>query len=247
MAVLPSFGRDPDGAQKAMDDARGHMGDQAAQGAIVGDARYYARNFGPGQVQQGMQSGNLRGREAGGAGGHQDGAIGLAGTMALGRGPSVGAMQLQRGLNQASDQQQALARSARGGAAIATAGANAQANTAALQQNAWSQAGALRAQEMAAGRNMYGTGLGQQQDQNGQRIGQGNDLQQFNSGQRDSTTLGMNGAAVGLGNVGIGTDKINKGYYDIGMQPVNALNDSQQAGQVQKGAEEKRRVAELNA
>jgi hypothetical protein len=64
----------------------------------------------------------LSNQEASGAGGNQGGAVQLANEMAQGAGPSAAAYQLQAGLNQAQDQQAAIGRSARGQAAMATAG-----------------------------------------------------------------------------------------------------------------------------
>jgi hypothetical protein len=75
---------------------------------------------------------------------------------AEGTAPSVAAIQQQQGLDRALANQAAVTGSARGGAGIALAGANAGGNVANIQQNAIAQAGILRAQEMAQAREAYG-------------------------------------------------------------------------------------------
>lgn len=85
------------------------------------------------------------------------GAVDLARGAAMGEAPSEAAYMMQAGLNSAMNNQQGLAAGARGAAAIANAQGNAMDNTAAMQQQAYTEAGRLRAQEMAQARGMYGT------------------------------------------------------------------------------------------
>jgi hypothetical protein len=140
-------------------------------------------------------------------------------------------MQLQSGLNQASAQQQAMGRSARGGAALATAGSNMQANTANLQQNAYSQGGLLRSKDMALGRGMLGTGLGQQQAQDQQRLGMANQLNQFNADANDRFSLGMGQAGVGLGGAANAQNQTDLAWHQGGMQSVEAQSEAEQQRQ----------------
>ncbi len=179
----------------------------------------------------------------GGAGGHQQGAVGLADQMARGSAPSAAAYQLQAGLNQATDQQSSMARSARGGAALATAGANQQANTAALQQNAFTQGGLLRSRDMAQGRGMLGSMLGQQRDQAGQLLGQGNRLNQDNAQRNDAYALGMGNAGVQLGDVANQQQAQDLQWYQGGMQPVDAQSQADQQHQEWNADAEKQRLA----
>lgn len=219
--------------------------DAPQQGMVNG-----AANWANGQAALGQSRGptavedeTLARNEANGAGGHQQGAIGLAATLARGSQPSVAAQQLQSGLNQASAQQASMGRSARGGAAMAVAGANQQANTANLQQNAWTQGGILRARDMAAGRQMLGTGLGQMQEQDQKRIGQANQMTQFNAEQNDKYSLGMGAAAVGLGNTANGAEQNDLLWHQGGMTSVEAQSEAEQQNRHWLADAESQRVA----
>lgn len=234
------------GANKARDEWWQGQGnndrDQANVGQGAYDANTQAQNAhtrGP----QAVENQQLANNEASGAGGHQQGAIGMANTLARGTQPSQAAYQLQHGLNQASDQQTAMGRSARGGAAIATAGANAQANQAALQQNAYTQAGILKAQDMSMGRGMLGSQLQQQRDQAGQRLGQANLLGQNNSDRNDKFAIGMGQAAAGLGDVANQQQQQDLQWYQGGMQSVEAQSEADQQRQRWLADEQNRKVA----
>lgn len=225
------YGRDPNGALKAKGQWMGQMGaNDAAQGQAqkgMGWASAQsngAQSRGPTAQENVGQANN----EASGANGNQAGAVYLARNLATGNGPSQGAYQLQNSLNQAQDQQAAIARSGRGGASLSTAGDNAQANTAAIQQNGYTQGGILKAQDMAAGRGMYGTLLGQQRDQDNARIGQGNQLSQYNTNANDQYGLGMGNAALGFGGVGNQQDQQDFQNYQQGMNPINAQTEADQ-------------------
>lgn len=179
----------------------------------------------------GAENGGLANTEANSRYGAQSGAIGLAGTMARGNTPSQAAYQLQSGLDQGSAQQAAMARGARGSAALATADANANANVSNMQQNAFSQAGILRANEMAAGRGLYGSLSGQQRDQDQQRLQQANDMAQFNAQQHDKYTVGMAGMATGYGQLNNQQEQGDQAWNDIGMHAVDAQGGMDQERQ----------------
>lgn len=180
------------------------------------------------------------------AGAYQQDASGIAKSLATGNAPSAGAFQLQNGLNQATAQQRAMAGSARGGAALATSGADASANTANLQQNAWSQGKLLRAQDMTAGRNLYGQALGQQREQDNSRLGVANALAQGNAEQNDRYSQGMAGAAVGMGAAGNAMNNQDLGYYQGGMGVVDAQTEAEQQRQ-RWIADARKRVAAQHA
>ncbi len=195
------YGGVPGGANAATDEALARTGsNDAAQIAIDNGVTYQqnqARN-GRNPAQMDAAAAN---NQASGAGGNQAGAIELARRQAMGAAPSAAAYQMQAGLNQASAQQRAMAAGARGSAALATAGANRNANISNLQQNAFSGAGMLRSREMAEGRGLYGSATNQQRGQDQQMLGMANDFGTANVGAQDSYKLGMGNAAVGLGGV----------------------------------------------
>ena len=195
-----------------------------------------ARDRGP----QAIENQGLSNNEASGAGGHQAGAIGLANTLARGQQPSQAAMQLQAGLNQSSDMQTSMGRSARGGAALAVGEQNAQNNIGGLQQNAWKQGGLLRSQDMAAGRGMLGTALGQQQAQDQQRIGQAN---QLNSTQNDAYRRGMGNVGVARGDVANQQAGQDQAWYSGGMQPIEAQSEADQQRQRWLADAQKQKIA----
>ncbi len=241
--VAATYGRTKDGASDARDQWWDRENDNNEQQAIVGGAANYANGQTQERDAQALENQGLSNQEASGANGHQQGAIGLAGTLARGQQPSQAAMQLQRGLQSASAQQQSLGRSARGGAALATAGANQQANTANLQQNAFTQGGMLRARDMAAGRGMLGTALAQQQEQDQNRLGQANQMGQFNADENDRYRLGMGQAAVGLGNVGNAQNQQDLAWHQGGMTSIEAQSEADQQYRQWLADAEKQRLA----
>jgi hypothetical protein len=190
------------GAVAARDAGLARLGnndaDQDAINGGMGYANGQAAAGRPGAVADPTAAAN----QASGANGNQAGAIELARRQAMGQVPSQGVMQLQQGLNQASQQQAAMAGGARGSAALATAGANQRANTSNLQQNAFGQAGLLRAQDMAAGRGMYGSLTNERRGQDQQALGMSNEFGVANQKAADDYRLGMGNAGVGLGAVG---------------------------------------------
>lgn len=240
MPVAATYGRpagtieDPGGmggANKARDEWWSHKADSMPQQEQITAGLEYAneqaalgQNRGPTAAENAGYANN----EASGAGGHQQGAIGLAGTLARGQQPSQAAMQLQSGLQQASAQQAAMGRSARGMASLATAGANTQANRSNLQQNAFTQGGLLRSRDMAAGRGMLGTGLGQMQEQDQARFGLANQMGQDNAMRNDKYSLGMGAGGVGLGSVANGQQQNNLLWHQGGMTSIEAQSEADQ-------------------
>ena len=225
------YGRNPNGATAARDEWLNHATeDNVNQGAISTGMSWANQEAQNAQNRPGaVEDVGLANNAASGAGGNQAGAVTLAKRLATGSQPSAAAYQLQAGLNNATAQQTALGRSARGAGAIATAGANAQGNTAALQQNAYLQGGLLRSRDMAQGRNMYGGLLGQQREQDTVRIGQANEMSQFNASNNDRYGLQMGQAAVGFGDVANQQSGMDLNYYQRGMNPVNAQSEADQA------------------
>ena len=224
------YGRTAGGAEAARDEWWRNMDNNDGQRQQVGSAVNYANGqFANPDNVGAEENGQLASNEASGAGGHQEGAIGLAGTLARGQQPSHAAYQLQSGLNQATAQQKAFSAGARGSAAIATAGADSRANVSNLQQNAYSQGGMLKSQDMAAGRGMLGSQLNQRQVQNTQRVGQANDFGMENANLQDKWQLGAGHAGVELGGVANGQDNQDLGIYNQGTGPIDAQTDANQA------------------
>lgn len=255
MAVVANYGRpagtreDPGGfggANKARDEWwEGQNRNNDDQGSIFRGGEYAANRAAGAQMAGPAVTENnaLANNEASGAGGHQAGAISLADQLARGQVPSQAAMQLQSGLNQASAQQQSMAAGARGGAAMATAGANAQANQAAMQQNAWTQGGMLRARDMAQGRGLLGTALGEQRDQGMARLEEGNRVNQYNSSFADKSALNWGNAAVGFDAIGTDMRNQDQAWYQGGMEPIDAQSEATQQGQEWLADEEKSKNA----
>jgi hypothetical protein len=109
---------------------------------------------------------------------------------------------LQGGLDRAIAAQQAGAGSARGAAALANAQGNAGANMANLQQNAFTEAGRLRAGEIANYTGMYGGLAGQQRGQDQNRLNMGNQMSQFNAQNQTQRQLGFGQLGLGYGQLG---------------------------------------------
>ena len=146
----------------------------------------------------------LSNNEATSRGYHQEGALNFAMQGMMGNQPSEAAYMLQGGLDKAIAGQQAMAGGARGGAGMALAQGNMGANAAALQNQAFNQAGQLRAGEISNYANMYGQLAGQQRQQDQGRLGMGNQMSQFNANQNDQYKFGMANAANQYGQQGQG-------------------------------------------
>lgn len=157
--------------------------------------------------------------------GEQQGATDLARDAAMGNAPSEAAYLMQHGLNQGVAQQQSQMASARGAGALANAQGNASANIAAMQNNTYTQAGALRAQEMAQARGMYGSLAGQMRGADQARLGQSNQMAQFNRQANDQYSLG-------LGNLAGDRAKLAQNYWtggaDITAQQGAAMRTGQE-------------------
>lgn len=225
------YGRKPSGDQVSRDEIMGHAAENDADQANINSGMNYANSEAQkAQTRVGAaEDVGLSNNVAGGANGNQAGAITLARRLATGSQPSAAAYQLQSGLNQATAQQTALGRSARGSAAIATAGANAGYNNANLQQSAFAQGGLLRSRDMATGRGLYGGLVGQAREQDTARIGMANEMSQFNAAQNDKLGLQMGQAAVGFGDVANQQGGSDLNYHQRGMQPINAQAEAEQA------------------
>lgn len=148
----------------------------------------------------------LSNQEATSRGYHQEGALNLALQGALGNQPSEAAYMLQGGLDRAVAAQQAQMGGARGAAALANAQGNAGANIANLQQGAFTEAGRLRANEIAGYTGMYGNLAGQQRGQDQNRLNMGNQMAQFNA---QNTTQRQ----LGFGQLGLGYGQLGSQYY----------------------------------
>lgn len=164
------------------------------------------------QNPQAWENQDLSNNEATSRGYHQEGALNLALQGALGNQPSEAAYQLQSGLDKSLAQQTAMAGSARGAGALATASANAGAGMANLQNQAFTEAGRLRAQEIAQYSQMYGGLAGQQREQDQNRLGMGNQMSQFNA---QNTTQRQ----LGFGQLGNDSRRTGQGYYGQMGQP----------------------------
>ncbi len=149
----------------------------------------------------------------------------------MGQAPSAAAYQLQAGLDQGLAQQQSMGRSARGAAGLATAESNAGYNSGAMQQNAFTQGGMLRSQDMAAGRGLYGSLLNDQRGQDANALGEANKMSQFNANQYDQYRNQMGNADVAFGSVANGQNGNDLDNWNRGMSPVYAQDDMNQQGQ----------------
>jgi len=167
----------------------------------------------------------------GGANGNQAGAIELARRQALGQAPGAGIRSLQSGLQQATQQQNAMAAGGRGAAALATGQANRLANTSNLQQQAFSGAGMMRSQDMAAGRGLYNTLAGQARGQAGEILDESNKFGATSADLNNKTALGMGSAAVGFGNNANTANGNAFGAAVNAWDPMHAQDEANQATQ----------------
>jgi hypothetical protein len=174
-------------------------------------------------MPQAFENQQLSDNEATSRGYHQEGALNLALQGALGQQPSEAAYQLQSGLDKSLAQQQAMAGSARGQGALANAWGGMGANQAALQNQAFTEAGRLRAQEIAGYSNLYGNLAGQQRQQDQSRLNMGNEMSQFNAANNTSRQLGFLNASNAHRASGVGYyQQMGQGYSqqlgaDVGL------------------------------
>lgn len=237
------YGGKAGGAAEARDEGLDRVGyNDAEQKAVQGGANYangQAANGRPGADQDAAAVAN----QASGANGNQAGAIELARRQAMGVTPGAGVMSLQRNLQAGSQQQSALAAGARGSAAIATGQQNAAANTSNMQQNAFSGAGMMRSQDMAAGRGLYGSLTGQARAQDQSALGEANQFGQAKAKAADDYQLGMGKAAVGLGQVGNAQNNQDFINSRNAFDATYADDDAKQDGQTWVSAKRKQAVA----
>lgn len=238
-----TYGNSEQGAYQARDEGLARTSqndaDQSAMNGGAGYANGQATNGRPGAEMNQQAADN----QASGANGNQAGAIELARRQAMGLSPSAGAMQLQSGLKQASQQQTAMAAGARGSAALATGQNNAAANRSNLQQNAFAGAGMMRAQDMAQGRGMYASLTNQQRGQDQSALGMSNEFSQANQQAQDQYRTGMGNAAVGFGGVAnaqAGADFTNT---QNAFSPVYAQDDANQDQRTWQANNRKQAVA----
>ncbi len=237
------YGGSYGGAEEAKNAGLARLANNDAdQAAIQGGADYANQQAAQGRPGAEMDP-TAANNQASGANGNQAGAIVLARRMAMGSSPSAAAMQMQQGLNQASAQQASMAAGARGSAALATAGANQRANTAAMQQNAFSGAGMLKSREMAEGRGMYSGLTGQQRAQDQSALGMANEFSQANQKAQDDYRLGMGGAGVGFGGVANAQQGSDFNNSQNAFNPIYAQDDANQDHQTWLAANRKQAVA----
>ncbi len=148
---------------------------------------------------QAYENQDLSNREADTRSWDQSGSIQLAREAAMGDAPSEAAYQMQAGLDQSLAAQQAQMGGARGNAGIALASGNAAANSANLMNQTYNQAAALRANEMATARGLYGGLAGQMRKDDLTRLGLGNTMSQGNADRTLGYGLGMGQIANGAG------------------------------------------------
>jgi len=203
-------------AEGAVKNAAGYAGDAAKNGTGFTDA---------------SQDAGAANNQASGANGNQAGAIELARRQAMGQGPSAAAYQLQAGLDQGLAQQTSMGRSARGGAGLATEQSNAGYNSGAMEQNAFTQGGMLRSQDMAQGRGLYGSLLNDKRGQDANAIGQADQMSQFNSQSNDNYRNQMGNAAVGFGQVQNGQNQNDLNNFNRTNAPTYAQDDMRQQAQ----------------
>lgn len=219
------YGRDPSGAQKAIDTA-GNVGNfaMATGNAILGQDTTLAeaaRNRGAPVGDFGQQNSAL-----GQSLGYGSSLAGLETT----QGPSAAQNQLNMGTNQALASQLALARSGRGFGGNAAAMGLAQGNVAGIQANAANQSAMLRAQEDAAFRQRQAANFG-----NAAAIAQGAGTQFGQQGQANLNAYLTNqgqGDAASQGYLGQGATAFGNGINQqlAGQQLQNTINVAQMSG-----------------
>ena len=158
----------------------------------------------------------------------QEGATQLAREAAMGMAPSVAENQMYAGLDQAAAQAQSQAAGARGLAALSTAQTNAQANMANMQNQTYNQAAQLRAGEMADARGMYGSLSNSMRGADQNRLQMGNQMSQFNAGDRNAYRASQYGQANQAGQLGLGYSQLGE---QSGMRGSNTAAQNSQAQQ----------------
>ena len=203
------FGGDPNAANNWSQMGVNQMG-SAGKGSAYAQGQMQ-KERGP----QAFEHQTLSDREAYARGYDQNGSIQLAREAAMGQAPSEAAYAMQAGLDRSQAANASQAGSARGAGAMALAGANASAAGAAMNQQAFTEAGRLRAQEMANARGLYGQLSAGQREQDLQRLGMGNQMSMGNAQMNDQYRLGM-------GQLGAQYSQAGQGWYNSAMDPQRA-------------------------
>ncbi len=204
--------------------------------------KYAGTNHGPSVVENQQLSNN----ESATRGGDEAGALQLQREAAMGYAPSQAAYQMQDGLNQSLAAQQAMQGSARGNAGIAMASANAASNGAALQNQTYNQAAALRAQEMATARGMYGGLAGDVRTRDQSRLGMATDVDKFNATDATNNRLGAGDLGAKYGNLGLGYYNGAVGANDA-QNRINLGNRSLDVGNANTDADREQQRKIFNA
>lgn len=196
---------------------------QAAQGRQAAQADYTAANADRAQAQQSR--------------GEQLGALELSRQAALGNAPSVAALQMQQGLDQAVRGQESARASARGAAGVAMADYGAAANQAAMGQQTVSAMGQLRAQEMAQARGEYMQGATGMRGMDYQGAQQAVGMSQFDTEQQmrqremnDRMQLGLYGASEGVRQTQLHAQLQQQGALQQGYQEAQRLKQASEQG-----------------
>jgi hypothetical protein len=134
---------------------------------------------------------------------------------------------MQRGLDQGLASQQAQMGGARGAAGLALAGGNAMANSANMQNQAFTNAGQLRAGEMAQARDAYGDLATAVRAGDLSRLNTGNTMSSNNAGQRTNFNLGVGNVGAAYGNTGLGyyTEKGRPFSESLNSHTQTAIQD----------------------
>ncbi len=224
-ALVPQYGDDPNGAVNDQNYGRGLAGTYMDQsGRLLGNANdaYGAMMGGPGQFSQNQGQMN---QEAGARGYDQMGALQLQREAAMGQSPSAAAYQMQQGLDQSLANQQAMAGGARGAAGLALAGSNAMSNSANLQNNAFTNASALRAQEMQGARSGYGDLASNVRAQDQGIIGLSDQVGNNNANNVNGYRLGVGGVGASYAGAGMAGGQVVNGMYGNSQNaPTSQLN-----------------------
>lgn len=200
------YAKPPDSAWN-YGEAGGGAANLAAEARARGDV--YGLDFAQGFADQAfydrgpqaVENYELAQREAN-ADAEQQGSLQLAREAAMGNAPSEAAYMMQQGLDQGIAEQQSQVAGARGAGALALAQGNAGGNTAAMNQRAFTEAGRLRANEMAQARGLYGSLAQGYRGAAQNRLGMGNSLAQGNAQMNDAYKMGMGDLGVKYGALG---------------------------------------------
>lgn len=170
---------------------------------------------------------------------YQFNSMNLAKDAAMGNAPSAAQYMMQSGLNQGIANQQAMAGGARGAGGLALAGGNMAGNAAAMQGQAYNQAGQMRAQEMAQARGQYGDMTNQMRASDSTFGNQVDRANQFNAGQVNDVENRNKDRDVnfrqGMGQTGVQYGNLANQNLQTGMHPYDQQQSSDTQMQGIKG------------